>query len=142
MKKGINHMRLEHYHENPEILHVNTSENRCYYIPRDLNGKEMRRMLNGKWKFQFFHNVDEAEEFIGEDFQMNSLADIDVPSNWQFYGYDHHQYTNICYPFPFDPPYVPDDNPCGVYLKTISFTGEETAKKLFLNFEGVDSCFY
>ena len=57
-------------------------------------------------------------------------------------GYDTHQYTNIRYPFPFDPPYVPQDIPCGVYVHTFEYSRDEKAPKSFLNFEGVDSCFY
>ena len=57
-------------------------------------------------------------------------------------GYDTHQYTNIRYPFPFDPPYVPQDIPCGAYVHTFEYSRDEKAPKSFLNFEGVDSCFY
>lgn len=55
-------------------------------------------------------------------------------------GYDRHQYTNIRYPFPFDPPYVPEDNPCGAYVT--DFTLDTSDKVTELHFEGVDSCFY
>ncbi|MFR1691518.1 MAG: glycoside hydrolase family 2 TIM barrel-domain containing protein, partial [Coprococcus phoceensis] len=65
-----------------------------------------------------------------------------VPSVWQMAGYDTHQYTNIRYPFPFDPPYVPQDIPCGAYAHTFVYHKDENAPKAFLNFEGVDSCFY
>ena len=57
-------------------------------------------------------------------------------------GYDTHQYTNIRYPFPFDPPYVPQDIPCGAYVHNFEYSRDEKATKAFLNFEGVDSCFY
>ena len=57
-------------------------------------------------------------------------------------GYDQHQYTNTRYPFPVDPPYVPHANPCGAYIRTFSYQREERAPKAYLNFEGVDSCFY
>ena len=57
-------------------------------------------------------------------------------------GYDTHQYTNIRYPFPFDPPYVPQDIPCGAYVHNFEYSRDEKASKAFLNFEGVDSCFY
>ena len=71
---------------------------------------------------------------------MIQFDTIPVPSCWQNYGYDTHQYTNIKYPFPFDPPYVPHDNPCGVYVRT--FNCDMSEEKYYLNFEGVDSCFY
>jgi beta-galactosidase len=135
-------MKLENYYENPEILHVGTEDNRSFYIPHDLTGKEMRRMLNGDWKFGFYQNIDAVEDFLEDGFCIDSLEDMVVPSNWQIHGYDHHQYVNLVYPFPFDPPFVPVDNPCGLYIKTVTITKEELKKKLYLNFEGVDSCFY
>lgn len=135
-------MKLENYYENPELLHIGTEENRSYYIPQDLSGNEMRIMLNGNWKFRFYPNVDSARNFLEEGFHMDSLEDIIVPSNWQFQGYDHHHYVNIKYPFPYDPPYVPLDNPCGLYTKSMKLSKEDLEKKLYLNFEGVDSCFY
>ena len=65
-----------------------------------------------------------------------------VPFCWQMRGYDSPQYTNIRYPFPFDPPYVPQDNPCGAYLHHFEWHRSQEAPCAFLNFEGVDSCFY
>ena len=65
-----------------------------------------------------------------------------VPFCWQMRGYDSPQYTNIRYPFPFDPPYVPQDNPCGAYLHHFEWHRDPKAPCAFLNFEGVDSCFY
>ena len=62
---------------------------------------------------------------------------IPVPGCWQNYGYDRHQYTNTRYPFPFDPPYVPEENPCGSYRRWFELTEEEAASESFLNFEGV-----
>ena len=57
-------------------------------------------------------------------------------------GFDRHQYTNVRYPFPFDPPYVPQENPCGLYEHTFEYEVDQNAPEVFLNFEGVDSCFY
>ena len=58
------------------------------------------------------------------------------------HGFDDHQYTNIRYPFPFDPPYVPQHNPCGAYIHTFDYNRDPDAPLAHLNFEGVDSCFY
>ena len=65
-----------------------------------------------------------------------------VPSVWQNHSFDRHQYTNFDYPFPFDPPFVPQDNPCGVYLCDFMHTPDPDAPCTYLNFEGVDSAFY
>ncbi|KAB8286925.1 beta-galactosidase Bbg1 [Bifidobacterium ramosum] len=67
---------------------------------------------------------------------------IPVPSVWQNHGFDGHQYTNVNYPFPLDPPFVPHDNPCGVYIHEFEHTPNPDAPRTFLDFEGVDSCFY
>lgn len=57
------------------------------------------------------------------------------------HGYYSHQYTNIRYPIPFDFPYVPDENPCGLYHRKFNLT-DVRGKRVYINFEGVDSCFY
>ena len=70
-------------------------------------------LTNGEWDFCF---IFEAILTYLKIFLRFSFTDkIPVPSNWQNYGYDNHQYTNVNYPFPFDPPYVPIENPCGLY---------------------------
>lgn len=135
-------MKLENYYENLNVLHMNTEENRCYYIPRDNDQKESRIMLNGQWKFRYYNTIEEAENFLTDDFHDSKFSIIQVPSNWQNFGYDCHQYVNINYPFPYDPPYVPTDNPCGLYRRNIELFKHEMDKQLFINFEGVDSCFY
>jgi len=67
---------------------------------------------------------------------------IPVPSCWQCHGYDYHQYTNVNYPIPFDPPYVPKENASGAYRTTFTLSAEAAKQRNFLYFEGVDSCFY
>ena len=145
-------MKLEKYYENPEVLHVGTEPDRTYYIPYfkaggfDITERESSDRfisLNGVWSFSYFESIyDVDEDFLRPDFDDTGFHPIHVPSCWQNEGYDRHQYTNVRYPFPIDPPYVPSKNPCGVYRR--KFTLEENAKnrKYYLNFEGVDSCFY
>ena len=101
------------------------------------------QLLNGTWKFQYFNSIyDVQDPFFEKDYDTENFDEIQVPSVWQMAGYDTHQYTNIRYPFPFDPPYVPQDIPCGAYAHTFVYHKDENAPKAFLNFEGVDSCFY
>ena len=101
------------------------------------------QLLNGTWKFQYFNSIyDIQDSFFEKNYDTENFDEIQVPSVWQMAGYDTHQYTNIRYPFPFDPPYVPQDIPCGVYVHTFEYSRDEKAPKSFLNFEGVDSCFY
>ena len=125
---------------------------RAYYIPASRrmdnlveHREESDRMqlLNGTWKFQYFNSIyDIQDSFFEKNYDTENFDEIQVPSVWQMAGYDTHQYTNIRYPFPFDPPYVPQDIPCGAYVHTFEYSRDEKAPKSFLNFEGVDSCFY
>ena len=139
-------MRLPKYYEDVKNLHVGTMPNRAYYIPRCKSGNKPERvqLLNGLWKFRYYPNRFEAEEnFYLPDFDSGSFDAIPVPGCWQNYGYDRHQYTNVNYPFPYDLPYVPEqNNPCGCYIHTFQITKEQLEQRNYLNFEGVDSCYY
>ncbi len=133
------------YHENPEMLHVNTLPEHCYFIPFAkeqspfVSRYESERMelLNGEWGFTYYGSIIDMEDNFTE---LAPKDKIPVPSNWQLHGYDKPQYTNICYPFPFDPPYLPDDIPVGVYTRSYSHTND--GMKKILTFEGADSCIY
>ena len=145
-------MIVPRYYEDLSVLHENTMLARAYFIPASKrmdnlveHREESDRMqlLNGTWKFQYFNSIyDVQEPFFEKDYDTENFEEIQVPSVWQMAGYDTHQYTNIRYPFPFDPPYVPQDIPCGTYAHTFVYHKDENAPKAFLNFEGVDSCFY
>ena len=145
-------MIVPRYYENLSVLHENTMPARAYYIPaskRMDNLVEHReesdriQLLKGTWKFQYFNSIyDIQDSFFEKNYDTENFDEIQVPSVWQMAGYDTHQYTNIRYPFPFDPPYVPQDIPCGAYVHNFEYSRDEKASKAFLNFEGVDSCFY
>ena len=145
-------MIVPRYYENLSVLHENTMPARAYFIPASKrmdnlveHREESDRMqlLNGTWKFQYFNSIyDIQDSFFEKNYDTENFDEIQVPSVWQMAGYDTHQYTNIRYPFPFDPPYVPQDIPCGTYVHTFEYSRDEKAPKSFLNFEGVDSCFY
>ena len=150
--KGELFMIVPRYYEDLSVLHENTMPARAYFIPASKrmdnlveHREESDRMqlLNGTWKFQYFNSIyDVQEPFFEKDYDTENFDEIQVPSVWQMAGYDTHQYTNIRYPFPFDPPYVPQDISCGTYAHTFVYHKDENAPKAFLNFEGVDSCFY
>lgn len=125
---------------------------RAYYIPAsgkldsalsDRTESDRFILLNGDWKFRYYKSIYDLEEsFFEQEDVWQGFDTIPVPSVWQTYGYDYHQYTNVRYPFPFDPPYVPADNPCGAYIQCFSYEKQPDAPRAYLNFEGVDSCYY
>ncbi len=133
------------YHESPERLHVGTLPPTNYFIPfaLDENAFSQRErsshfeLLNGKWGFTYYESIiNLPDDFVG----LKAEGEITVPSNWQLSGFDKPQYTNVNYPIPFDPPFVPDDIPVGVYKREYSYTPDGLRR--ILTFEGVDSCFY
>lgn len=144
-------LKLETYYEDLQTLHVNTMDNRAYYIPFSLGENALTgerelsaRMtsLNGVWEFGYYPNVLQVPEgFYLPEFDAEKFDALPVPSVWQMHGYDLHQYTNVRYPIPYDPPYVPRENPCGAYRRAFSYDPME-GRRTYLNFEGVDSCFY
>lgn len=141
-------LKPHHFHEDPEILHVGTCPDRSYYIPcagekEAENGCSSRVIsLNGSWAFQYFDSYKDAiDPEEGLAFDEEEMGQIPVPSCWQNHGFGRHMYTNIRYPFPCDPPYVPEENPCGLYVRHIQVE-DPAAFQWYLNFEGVDSCFY
>mgnify|MGYP000845936948 FL=1 len=116
------------WYENPEETSRNRLVPRSYYIP---TGNSTYTSLNGEWNFAFFANGDAVSE-------INSWDMITVPSCWQLKGYEHPNYTNINYPFPCDPPYVPNINPVGIYERSFNVSNIEFQTYLVL--EGVSSC--
>ena len=137
-------MQIEKYYNDLNTLHINTEENRAYYMPcSDIENarketNDRKQVLNGEWDFMYYTCIDDVPEDF-KDGNTDGFDKIPVPSCWQTQGYDRHQYTNTRYPFPYNPPYVPYDNPCGAYVT--HFESDNDYRK-YLNFEGVDSCFY
>lgn len=140
-------MLLPEYYQEPTVLHLNATPHHSYFIPFQTgqNPCQLEReksvnftSLNGEWEFAFYESMhDLPPDFLTQKYPHSIL----VPSNWQTQGFDSHQYTNIHYPIPFDPPYVPHSNPCGVYRLEMDVLPKQ-GKRYLLNFEGVDSCLY
>ena len=147
-------LKLQNYHKSLDVLHYNCEDPRAYFIPFEsetatLNerreGSAFFKSLCGTWDFKWYPSVSCVEETT-EPVMPENADKLDVPMNWQVAlgrGYDVPNYTNVNYPIPVDPPHVPDENPCGLYRRYFTLTEEQIAgKEVFINFEGVDSCFY
>jgi len=145
-------IKVEKYWENLDIIQVNREPARSYYIPyadeKTALGKKpgtspFYQTLNGGWKFQYNETIKEVkEDFFNENFSTTLWDDLTVPSCWQVNGYDKCHYTNVNYPFPCDPPYVPDNNPVGTYIREFNMSEAFEEKEKYIVFEGVNSCFY
>lgn len=140
------------YHKSLEHLHVNCEKPRAYFIPYQSEASAATDNRNkshnfislcGDWDFKFYPSFADVTE---EELLSNAeFGKITVPRSWQSdlgKGYDTPNYTNVRYPFSVDVPHVPEDNPCGLYRREVFIHKDMLEKQIFINFEGVDSCFY
>ena len=111
-------MIVPRLYEDLSVLHQNTMPDRAYYVPSSVRGDRLAWHRESSDRLQMLSGCE-----------------------WRFAWYPS-IHDNIRYPFPFDPPYVPQDNPCGAYLHHFEWHRNTKAPCAFLNFEGVDSCFY
>ncbi len=145
-------INVEKYWEDPGILHVNREKPRAYYIPYSKEAEAFSgereaspflHSLNGEWSFKYLKNINQVEEgFYKADADTSSWDALTVPSCWQLKGYDQIHYTNANYPFPCDPPFLPNDNPVGLYVRDFNISEHWDRKEKHIVFEGVNSCFY
>ena len=145
-------MKVTKYFEDLNTLHVGTERPRSYYVPfgtaKDIFVSEREDsdrfgLLNGQWGFNYYKSIDRVPDTaINPQLPVDRGNMISVPSVWQTNGYDQVMYTNVDYPFPADPPYIPRDNPCGVYSRDFSVPSAWDGFNKYIVFEGVDSCFY
>ncbi len=143
------------FHNSLSELHVNCEAPRAYFIPYDSDEAAITDnrttscnvlSLCGEWDFMFYPSIAEADDFLSETSEKNiPFGKLTVPSSWQNHigrGYDVPLYSNLEYVFPVDPPFVPEKNPCGLYSRNFFVSDEMLKKDIFIEFEGVDSCFY
>lgn len=138
--------------ESPALLQKNRLPSRYeFFVYPELStalafepsASPLRQMLDGDWKFY----LADYPDGVPSGFHHNCFVDLDwdvtpVPSHWQCQGYDIPRYTNTKYPFPLDPPYVPEDNPTGCYRRWFEFPESWNGRRTILRFDGVDSAFH
>ena len=142
-------LNIPNYHQSTETLHVGCEKPRAYFVPfpcgcaskhAERGESTFFKSLCGEWSFKFFKSVNDVC-----DLSTEGSDKLTVPMSWQMAlgrGYDVPNYTNVNYPIPYDPPFVPDENPCGLYSRKFTVPAAMAGKKIYLNFEGVDSAFY
>lgn len=145
------------YHLSPDTLHIGCEAPRAYFIPFQSeklaisSAKTVNRgassyfkSLCGEWQFKYFKSLNDVcpnHALTNTD----GFETMTVPMSWQMAldrGYDVPNYTNVNYPIPVDPPFVPDENPCALYVRDFTIPASMKNKRAYLNFEGVDSAFY
>lgn len=145
-------MKIPGYHEDVRTLHVKTERPRSYYVPfgtaKDIftmkrEDSDRFGLLSGSWSFHYFKNIDRVPEtIINPSIPLDMRTALPVPSVWQMYRYDAIQYVNVRYPIPCDPPFLPVDNPVGVYSRDFVCPPDWDNFNKYIVFEGVDSAFY
>jgi beta-galactosidase/beta-glucuronidase len=138
--------------ENPALLERNREPARATSLPfpnaeaalSGLPGESDRyKSLNGDWRFFYAPNPNAVPaDFEADEFSDEGWDKIPIPSNWQMHGYGTPNYTNVRYPYPVDPPFVPQENPVGCYRRSFALPEEWQGKAVLLTFEGVNSAFY
>lgn len=137
---------------NIAVVHRNVLPPRAYFFPYPSENAALERdvkesdgvCLSGTWQFHHSKNPYEAPSgFEGLEFDTSGWNNVQVPGMWELQGYGRPQYTNVNYPFPVDPPYVPvEGNECGCYVRSLSVPERFKDHQLRLRFEGVDSSFH
>lgn len=145
-------INITKYYEDLNVMQINRQEPRSYYIPygsekaaasKERTQSPFYQNLNGTWKFQYHSSINNVkDEFYAENTDVSNWDNLTVPSCWQVNGYDKCHYTNVNYPFPCDPPYVPNENPAGTYVRDFNISEKWDNKSKYVVFEGVNSCFY
>ncbi|KAH1337596.1 hypothetical protein KXV68_000844 [Aspergillus fumigatus] len=145
-------------YENQHILQRNRLKPRAYFLPATSIS------LNGRWDFHYAASPVSAPEPTWSKGTKNATAEprrdsnqfssdgadsktawapITVPGHWQLQGYGRPHYTNVIYPFPVCPPFVPTENPTGTYRRTFHVPAEwDASSQLRLRFDGVDSAYH
>jgi beta-galactosidase len=101
------------------------------------------RSLNGVWRFALAASPEQAPaDFARDEFDEADWADLPVPSNWTLHGYDRPHYTNVQMPFAGAPPYVPDDNPTGLYRRRFEVPADWAERRVVLEVGGAESVLY
>lgn len=144
---------IENYYLSPEFLHIGCEKPSAYFIPfskgedclKERETSSRFTLLNGIWDFKFYPNVRELD-FTKEGYPASEECPdkMKVPFCWQLErdkGYDVPNYINQDYPYPVDPPHLPDVIPAALYRRSLDFNKKED-KVYYLSFEGVSAGFY
>lgn len=141
MKLWENH-QIDCVNRMPARAHFLTFADRQRAMLGDNKYTHAFKNLNGVWKFMFLDAPEYSpENFYASDFCTEGMDDITVPGNWQLQGYGKMHYSDLWYNFPINPPFVPTENPTGIYKRTFTVEKSFEGKQILLRFCGVDSAY-
>lgn len=148
--KKFNEIIKAHDWENQHVTHHNVAEAHAptfAYHSQEAALKaqpsEYTQSLNGQWAFTLFEQPESVPaECIDIEFADSAWSEITVPGNWQLQGHDKPIYTNVKYPFADTPPFVPQDNPTGVYRLSFDLPLSWSGRNQAIIFDGVNSAFH
>lgn len=137
---------IQHDWENPTVFQQNRLPHRAAFmnypereaaIADNYNRSPWYLSLSGKWRFNWVPKpADRPVDFYKEDYDHSRWKELSVPGNWEINGFGTPIYTNIIYPFPVNPPYIPQsDNPVGSYIKEVNLPNDWLNRRVFLHFE-------
>lgn len=143
----------ENWIQNPEVFNVGqelprASMTSCSSIEdvwkKNRATSPWMKSLDGNWKFHWVNKpADRPLDFYKDEFSVEHWDDIEVPSNWELQGYGIPIYVNDRYPFPKNPPHIPDDyNPVASYKKTFTIPEHWQERAVFIEFGAVKSAAY
>lgn len=160
---GINGYGQQNDWENEQVFGINKEATHATYVPFASIQQALQDVaaaspwylsLDGNWKFNWVKQPAERPvDFYIENYNDSKWKSIPVPSNMEMHGYGTPIYTNITYPFKYDPPRVmgtvaanwtlhAEPNPVGSYRRYFEMPANWNGKEIFIHFKGVQSAFY
>lgn len=132
------------YWEQPEVFAINKLPSRAALTPylsteeaAERGASSLVVSIGGEWKFFWTPTPEERPEgFWAKEYDDAEWSRMPVPGNWETNGYGVPIYTNVTYPHPLNPPFIPhDDNPTGCYRHTFSLPEAWDGRRIILHFE-------
>ncbi len=122
------------------IEEISTSAGTCHPVSRGVSTARTQLLDSTEWRFRFSPSaLEDAASPVTASTDVSSWDTIEVPGHWALQGWDRPWYTNIPFPFPMDPPHVPDANPTGTYVRDFRWDPDEGGSRWLLRFDGVES---
>lgn len=128
----------------PALLADTAPSHGAVRVPRSwLHSDAPSLSLNGEWRFRLSPAADLPDDVASPELDDAGWDTLPVPAHWVLHGdgrYGRPIYTNIQYPFPIEPPFVPDENPTGDYRRRFDLpAGWPSDARVVLRFDGVES---